>query len=151
MKVTNTGFPTDVVEKQGWKLKMNQTSGNDSSHTHIQSDIPIDKYYTFSTWEDAEKLAKILREEKEWSANLTDSEYVETRILRVLNKAQEKIFGENALTVDEAKRIYNFMIKQKRFDEIECRWYGGFQWRYYDSKKWYTVNPDTLYDDGTKR
>ena len=151
MKVTNTGFPADVVEKQGWKLKMSPTSGRDSSHTRIQSDIPIDKYYTFSTWEDAEKLAKILREEKEWSANLTDSEYVETRILRVLNKAQEKIFGENALTVDEAKRIYNFMIKQKRFDEIECRWYGGFQWRYYDSKKWYTVNPDALHDDGTKR
>lgn len=151
MKVTNAGFPNDIVEKQGWKLRMNATSGRNGSNTYIQSDIPLDKYYTFSTWEDAEKLAKILKEEKEWSANLTDSEYVETRILRVLNKAQEKIFGENALTVDEAKRIYNFMIKQKRFDEIECRWYGGFQWRYYDSKKWYTVNPDTLYDDGTKR
>lgn len=151
MKVTNTGFPADVVEKKGWKLIMSPTYGRDSSHTRIQSNIPIDKYYTFSTWEDAEKLAKILREEKEWSANLTDSEYVETRILRVLNKAQEKIFGENALTVDEAKRIYNFMIKQKRFDEIECRWYGVFQWRYYDSKKWHTVNPDALYDDGTKR
>ena len=97
-------------------------------------------------------MQKILREEKEWSANLTDSEYVETRILRVLNKAQEWVFGEDALTAEEAKRIYNFMIKQKRFDEIECRWYGRrYQWRYYDSKKWYTVNPDALHDDGTKR
>lgn len=151
MKVTNAGFPNDIVEKQGWKLKMNPTYGRYGTNSYIQSDIPLDKYYTFSTWEDAEKLAKILREEKEWSANLTDSEYVEVRILRVLNKAQEKIFGENALTAEEAKRIYKFMIKQKRFDEIECRWFGGFQWRYYDSKKWYTVNPDTLYDDGTKR
>ena len=151
MKVTNDGFPADVVEKHGWKLTMSPTSGRDSSHTYISSDILLDKYYTFSTWEDAEKLAKILKQEKEWSANLTDSEYVEIRILRVLNKAQERIFGENALTAKEAKRIYKFMIKQKRFDEIECRWLGRFQWRYYDSKKWYTVNPDALYDDGTKR
>ena len=77
MKVTNDGFPADVVEKQGWKLIMSPTSGTDSSHTYIPSDIPLDKYYTFSTWEDAEKLAKILKQEKEWSANLTDSEYVE--------------------------------------------------------------------------
>lgn len=151
MKVTNAGFPDDIIEKQGWKLRINTTFGRNSSNTYTQGDIPLDKYYTFSTWEDAEKFAKILREEKEWSANLTDSEYTEIRILRVLNKAQEKIFGENALTAEEAKRIYKFMIKQKRFDEIECRWYKGFQWRYYDSKKWYTVNPDALYDDGTKR
>lgn len=151
MKVTNAGFPDDIVEKQGWKLRMSATFGRNSSNTYTQGNIPLDKRYTFSTWEDAEKFAKILREEKEWSANLTDSEYVETRILRVLNKAQERIFGENALTAEEAKRIYKFMIKQKRFDEIECRWYDGFQWRYYDSKKWYTVNPDALYDDGTKR
>ena len=81
----------------------------------------------------------------------TFDDLYESRVCHFTKEAQEKIFGENALTVDEAKRIYNFMIKQKRFDEIECRWYGGFQWHYYDSKKWYTVNPDALYDDGTKR
>lgn len=151
-KVTNSGYPGDIVEKDGWKLKVNPTSGRNGSDSYIRSDVPLEKYYTFSTWEDAEKLAKVLREEKEWSANLTDSEFAETRILRILHKAQAKIFGERALTNAEAKRIYKFMIRQTNLNEIECRWAdGGFQWRYYDKKKWYTVNPDALYDDGRKR
>lgn len=150
-KVTNSLELREVVEKNGWKLGVQTTFGRNSNHKYLQGDLPLDKAYAYSTFEDADKLAKILKNSKEWSKDVTDSEYSELRILRVLNKAQEKIFGEDALTAEEAKRIYKFMIKQKRFDEIECRWYGGFQWRYYDSKKWYTVNPDTLYDDGTKR
>lgn len=117
----------------------------------LATNFSLCKEMVFHEYADAWTLAQKIREEQSFISDMDDREFAIFEITDCLDRACHSYISAS-ITELEAKKIHNFMMKLKNLDRVECRFVTeGFQWRYFDERKWHTVNPDNLFDDGGKR
>ena len=144
-------YEVDVkIEDGRWKPCLQMKGWRNTGEIRA-TDFSLTKTMVFHNYDDAKILAQKIREEQKFISDMDDREFAIFEIMDCLDRACHSYISAS-ITELEAKKIHNFMMKLKNLDRVECRFMSeGFQWRYFDEGKWHTVNPDTLFDDGSKR
>lgn len=145
--LTHSHLVTSTIDDGKWKPVL-ETKGFYNKPSIIPSDIFLDKTMTFDNYDDAKILADKIKQEQTFISSMNDKDYA---IFGIINNLDRACHCSTYLTENDAKKIHKYMLTRKDIARIESRVTSeGFQWRYFDEKKWHTVKPDTLLNDGTK-
>lgn len=132
-------YPSQKVEIGKWKPV------TVSSENRCRNNMSLTKNMVFNNYKDAKTLLDMILDEYKKLSDMSDKDYAKFYMMERLDMACHGTYGA-FLTDEEAIKIHKYMLKKKNFGEIETRLYEhSFQWRYFDEKKWHTVNPNTLY------
>jgi hypothetical protein len=145
--LTHTYVVSSVIDDGKWKPVI-ESKGYRNMSKIVPSDIFLNKTMTFDNYDDAKTLANKMKEEQMFIASMSDKDYA---LFEIVNNLDRACHFSHSLSERDAKKIHNYMLNVKNLAKVESRFMSeGFQWRYFDEKKWHTVKPDTLMDDGTK-